>query len=142
MKDVNCYGIIPLKNVHGEWHVLLIKHKRGNYWAFPKGHSEAGETPYQSASRELLEETGLSVCQYLADDSVVEHYNFVSRGEQIHKTVTYFLAEVEGQLVLQKEELIDAKWIPLAAAESEISFSESKKICRKVIQLLTTKALQ
>lgn len=136
MKDVSCYGIIPLKRVDGEWQVLLIKHKKGNYWAFPKGHGEAGENSHQSASRELHEETGLGIVRYLSDQEVTEHYNFVVRGEQIHKTVTYYVAEVSGSLQLQKEEILDAKWVPLVAAEHEISFKEGKNLCRRALQLI------
>lgn len=136
MKDVNCYGIIPLKWVDEEWHVLLIKHVKGNYWAFPKGHGEGKEEPLESATRELLEETGLNIVKLLSSESLCEHYNFVARGEQIHKSVTYFIAEVEGVLSLQKDEIIDAKWVPLVAAESEMTFKEGKNICRRTIQLV------
>lgn len=136
MKDVNCFGIIPLKMTDGHWQVLLIKHIRGNYWAFPKGHGEPGEDSHQSASRELEEETGLSIKKYLSDEAILEHYNFVSRGVQIHKTVTYFIAEVEGELSLQKEEIMDAKWTLLSQVEAEITFPEGKKLCRRVLQLI------
>lgn len=136
MKDVQCYGIIPLKVADGRWHVLLIKHNKGSYWAFPKGHGEAGEDAHQAAARELREETGLSIERYLSEEPVLERYNFVARGEQIHKTVTYFLAEVTGPLVLQKEEIMDAKWVDLSLAEGEITFKEGKNICRRTIELL------
>ena len=42
--------------------VLLVKRKyepRAGYWCLPAGFMEAGETPEQSATRELLEETGV-----------------------------------------------------------------------------------
>jgi 8-oxo-dGTP pyrophosphatase MutT (NUDIX family) len=136
MKDVHCYGVIPLRQQNGQWEVLLIKHNRGSYWSFPKGHGEAGETSYQSASRELREETGLSVVRYLSDESVVEHYNFIAKGEQVHKTVTYYLAEVEGELVLQKEEIMDARWEPFSLAETFITFKEGKSLCRRAVALL------
>lgn len=135
MKDVNCYGIIPLKFEDGQWQVLLIKHIKGNYWAFPKGHGEPGETPHQGAVRELFEETGLAVHRYLSEEPVLERYNFVSRGEQIHKTVTYFIAEVTGVLALQKEEILDAKWVLLTDAENHITFKEGKNICRRAVRL-------
>lgn len=136
MKDVSCYGIIPLKLVEGDWQVLLIKHKRGDYWAFPKGHGEFGESPHQSASRELMEETGQSIVRYLSEKSIQEHYHFILHGEPIHKTVTYFLAEVMGELRLQEKEISDAKWIALALAEAEMSFKEGKNLCRRSTQLL------
>lgn len=137
MKDVQCYGIIPLKIFQGQWQVLMIRHKKGNYWAFPKGHGELNEGAHEAAYRELKEETGLEVIRLLSTTPLQEHYNFVMKREQIHKTVTYFLAEVSGMLVLQKEEILDAKWVPLSQAEEEITFKESKKICRLVVSQLS-----
>lgn len=136
MKDVKCYGAIPLKQVNDEWHVLLIKHIRGNYWAFPKGHGEGRELPIESATRELFEETGLSIVRLLTEETLVEHYHFLAKGEQIHKTVTYFIAEVEGEVILQKNEITDSKWVPLTSAESEMSFKEGKALCSRVLKLM------
>ncbi len=38
--------------------VLLVRYRSGG-WAFPKGHIEPGETPEQTARREVHEETGV-----------------------------------------------------------------------------------
>jgi 8-oxo-dGTP pyrophosphatase MutT (NUDIX family) len=39
--------------------VLLHRHKRLGIWLQPGGHIDPGETPWQAAIREVLEETGL-----------------------------------------------------------------------------------
>lgn len=39
--------------------VLLVRYRSGA-WAFPKGHPEPGETPEQTAVREVREETGVT----------------------------------------------------------------------------------
>lgn len=39
--------------------LILIRNKRG--WELPAGHVEMGESPLQSVSREVLEETGYSI---------------------------------------------------------------------------------
>jgi 8-oxo-dGTP pyrophosphatase MutT (NUDIX family) len=39
--------------------VLLHRHKRLGLWLQPGGHVDAGETPWDAAQREVLEETGL-----------------------------------------------------------------------------------
>lgn len=41
--------------------VLLHRHKRLGLWLQPGGHIEPGETPWEGARREALEETGLPV---------------------------------------------------------------------------------
>ena len=54
--------ILVLKKTGVTSQILLIKRRNEPFkdcWAFPGGFTEEGETLEQSASRELLEETGL-----------------------------------------------------------------------------------
>lgn len=60
MKREVSYGIVPLRYMEGGWQILLIRHHAG-HWTFPKGHADRGESPQQTAERELREETGLAV---------------------------------------------------------------------------------
>ena len=41
--------------------VLLLKHKRLGIWLQPGGHVDPGETPWEAARRESVEETGIDV---------------------------------------------------------------------------------
>ena len=44
----------------GDGRVLLVRHSYGRLnWEIPGGGSEPGEAPHETATRELLEETGL-----------------------------------------------------------------------------------
>lgn len=131
------FGIIPLIKKEENWEVLLIRHK-GGHWSFPKGHAQDKETPVESASRELKEETGLNVVSFLpASSNLEEKYFFTFKGEKIYKTVTYFLALVEGEITLQYEEVIEAKWTQLKEAEKHVTFSEAKKICKQLCKILS-----
>ncbi len=114
------------------WKVFLIQHKKGSYWSYPKGKPEDGEAPKESAVRELKEETNLSVEQFLELDPLVEQYSFMRDEMMIDKTVTYFLAIVSGALLLQPDEILDGRWVPLGEAEKLITFEESKRICKKL----------
>jgi bis(5'-nucleosidyl)-tetraphosphatase len=136
MVDEISFGIIPLKKVEKEWHVLLINHKKGSFWAFPKGHSEKGETPRQAAERELFEETGLFVKKLLAEQTLSESYHFTRGKQLIHKTVVYFLAEVEGHVHLQVEEIYDSQWVKLSDAESHVTFPQAKAVIKQAVSLV------
>ncbi len=41
--------------------IVLLKHKRLGFWMQPGGHIDGGETPWEAARRECVEETGLDV---------------------------------------------------------------------------------
>lgn len=130
------YGIVPLKKENNDWYTLLIMHTKGGYWAFPKGHAESGEVPLEAAQRELFEETGLKVEKLLSDNPLKETYSFYRGPKHIQKTVTYFLGEVTGDVVLQKSEVYTSCWVKLKDAENQVTYKECKSICRQALQLL------
>ncbi|MGD0664742.1 MAG: NUDIX domain-containing protein [Rhabdochlamydiaceae bacterium] len=130
------FGIIPLMQMDGIWKVLLILHKGGRHWAFPKGRSNPGETPLESAKRELKEETGLEVEKLLQDEPLSERYEFRRKSEIVVKTVQYFPALVYGEVRLQPEEIQDAKWVPLKEAVRHLTFREAKEMCRMLVRQL------
>lgn len=136
MREDTSFGIIPLKKFSGIWHVLLINHC-SNYWAFPKGHANPNETPLESAKRELFEETGLHVTNVLSDQNIIDKYRFEYQKELINKTVIYFIAEVTGTILVQPEEVIEAKWVPLSEAEKHVTFPETKDICRQALKIIS-----
>lgn len=41
--------------------IVLLKHRRLGIWVQPGGHVDPGETPWDAARREAVEETGLTV---------------------------------------------------------------------------------
>lgn len=138
MKQDCSYGIIPMKYESGKWFVFLIQQHQG-HWCFPKGHAEKGETAIQAASRELYEETHLKVDRFLDMSSFKESFIFTFEGVHIHKEVTYFAAYVSGEVILQKEEVLQGDWFPTEAVEERLSFPEAKNIAKKLITLLLKK---
>ncbi|MBY0528857.1 MAG: NUDIX domain-containing protein [Rhabdochlamydiaceae bacterium] len=136
MIKIESFGIIPLMQDNGDWKVLLILHKEGSHWSFPKGKADPGEEAIDAAKRELKEETGLDVVQLLNDEPYVEQYQFRSKFDTIQKTVHYFPAVVSGTLQLQEEEIRDAIWLKLEEAIEHLTFKEAKNICHLVIQRL------
>lgn len=130
------FGVIPLRKTKGEWHVFIILHKHGNHWSFPKGNPDKGETPKESAYRELLEETGLTVEKLLQEDPISESYAFVREGSQVQKRVTYFLGIVSGAILLQPEEILEGKWVSFEKAHEALTFVEAKRLCSTVQEMI------
>lgn len=136
MIKIESFGIIPLRQENGVWKVLLILHKEGTHWSFPKGKANPNESAIESAKRELKEETGLDLVELLNETPYVEQYQFRSKMDTVQKTVHYFPAIVSGTLTLQEEEIRDALWLSLPEAIEHLTFKEAKNICQLVIQRL------
>ncbi len=132
MKKELAFGIIPLVRKGGVWNVFLVKHHSGDHWGFPKGHPDEGEAPHQTALRELKEETGLHIVRYLVEDEITEKYQFERDNNPVKKTVTYFVAEVSGDVFLQFDELCGGKWVPLFEADSHITYAAGRQACQQV----------
>jgi 8-oxo-dGTP pyrophosphatase MutT (NUDIX family) len=125
---VESFGIVPLFNDCGVWKVLLILHRVGDHWGFPKGRALPAETALESATRELKEETGLVVTQVLLEEPMREQYQFRRKRQVTLKIVHYFPALVEGILQLQEEEIRDAKWLTIPDAMRQLTFKEARHI--------------
>lgn len=135
MKHDFSFGIIPARIWRKQWQVLLVHHHAG-HWAFPKGHPEPGESPQQTAERELFEETGLKVEAYLSNQTLLEHYFFQHQHQLIEKKVEYFVALVSGNVIIQVEEIQDSKWLPLDQAQKILTFKASKSLCLQAQEIL------
>ena len=87
-----------------------------DYWEFPGGKIEPGETPEAALHREILEELDTEIA--VGDKITTIEYNY----PEFHLTMECFLARVlAGRLVLKeheaarwlkKNELNSVKWLP------------------------------
>lgn len=110
-----------------QYDLVLLRHRFGGHWSFPKGHVEAGETERQTALREVKEETGLSIRLYDGFRECVEY--FPQAG--VKKQVVYFLGEALGdELVRQEEEISELRWAPLMEAGDLVTFANDKRLIR------------
>ncbi len=139
-EDVS-YGVIPVRQTETGWEVFLIHQHSAlggdNYWVFPKGHQEAGETPEAAAVRELREETGLVPKQIDTKQPFSMKYTFVCKGTRIYKTVVYFVGEVlPARPRLQVTEVIDAGWFTLSEAAGRLTHDTTRAVLENVRQYL------
>jgi tRNA nucleotidyltransferase (CCA-adding enzyme) len=113
---------------------LLIRHKNGEHWDFPKGHKEEGESDRETAVREVLEETGLIVRLI---DGFKEKTRY-SPKPGVDKTVTYYLGFSMGKVTIQEEEIMEYEYLPFEEALEKITFNESKEVIRAAKQFIDT----
>ena len=134
--QVNSYGIIPLTFRNGHWEVFLIRHVNGGHWGFPKGHHEKGESPKETAQRELREETGMEVIRFLDEPYLTERYQYRHKGTLVDKTVRFYLAEVTPEYSLQEDELLDGKWLNINIIHQYATFEEERILYQKLAKQL------
>lgn len=132
------YGIIPITWRDGAFQVFLVQHRAG-HWGFPKGHPSEGETPLETAKRELYEETGLIVAQLLSQEVLEESYEFERDQSVIKKTVRYYLATVVNplEISIDKNEILEGKWIVIQNAPSLLTFAEARRLCQMAALILS-----
>lgn len=133
----NSVGIIPLKKDQGEWRIFLTQ-KKGchEYWNCPKGKAFLHETAKEAAKRELKEETNLKVKAFLQKEPLLEEFIFVKQASPILKKGQFYIAEVEGKVVLQTEDAVNGKWFSLQEAIEITKPSAGKRTLERVRELL------
>eukprot|EP01098_Paradermamoeba_levis_P000033 TRINITY_DN1003_c1_g1_i1.p1 TRINITY_DN1003_c1_g1~~TRINITY_DN1003_c1_g1_i1.p1 ORF type:complete len:281 (-),score=127.99 TRINITY_DN1003_c1_g1_i1:73-915(-) len=109
---------------------LVIRHKRGGHWGFPKGLPIKGETERQTAEREFMEETGINrhSFSFLPTEKVFEEkYLFVKHGRVSQKISSYYLAVVSREGEREKEVESEEEGQLHEAAEKEVPKSKKNK---------------
>lgn len=129
------FGIIPVTRRGKSWQVFLVQLIAG-HWGFPKGHANPGETPFDTAKRELFEETGLKVEKLLSPD-ILEEFYLVNQSRQ--KRVQYYLCLIQNplEISIDKNEILEGKWIDIESAPQVLTFEEGRKLCRKAANILS-----
>lgn len=117
MKRIISAGIIIYrKTLHGTKYLLLYSGK--NYWNFPKGRIEQNESDFQTALREIHEETGLKQhdLKFQSRFKTFERFTFVRERQQVYKIVILYLAETAKADICVSHEHEGYGWFTLGEA--------------------------
>ncbi|MEJ0086246.1 MAG: NUDIX domain-containing protein [Pseudomonadota bacterium] len=111
-------GVVVLRKTDEGWRVLLLRVY--NYWDFPKGRVEPGETALTAAKRETREETTLEDLEFAWGE---RHIDTVPYGRE-KKVARYFVARTATEQIflpinpeLGKAEHHEWRWCEWEAAQ-------------------------
>ena len=109
-------------------------------WALPKGNIDPGESPAETAVREVHEETGVEgrLVEKLGD----VRYVYTRRGGmRIFKVVSFFLlragrgriGEIDESMRI---EVAEARWLPLEEAPRLLAYGGEREMAAKALERL------
>jgi 8-oxo-dGTP pyrophosphatase MutT (NUDIX family) len=135
-------GGVLVKTLDGRPHLAAIRPqgKPEGVWALPKGNLDPGETPDETALREVFEETGVqgTLVEKLGDVK----YTYTRRGGvRVFKIVSFYLVaagrgrigEIEERM---KIEVAEARWLPLDEAPKLLAYGGEREMAKKALDRL------
>ena len=124
-------GALVVRREEAKYYILMIRHKAGGNRSFPKGHVEEGETEYETALREVMEETSSRIA-IVSDFRATVNYR-PSPG--VMKEVVYFLAFTTNADIKAREgEIAEVEWVPLSKAEHYLAHENDKTVFRAAME--------
>lgn len=111
---------------------IIARHSRSGHleWCLPKGHIEKGETPEQTAVREVHEETGI-LGEVIGSIATIDYW-FTGDTNRVHKLVHhYVLRQTGGSLSVEGDpdhEAEDAAWVDFDQLSSVLSYPNERRI--------------
>ncbi|HZD32567.1 MAG TPA: NUDIX domain-containing protein [Candidatus Angelobacter sp.] len=156
VRETSAGGVV-LRKMRGRWYVAVIepymeRHRKNvtppktkrtpadaESIALPKGSIDPGETPVQTALREVREETGVraDLVAKLLDIRYIYVRNWGNRAK-VTKTVTFYLLTYRsGRLgniaPAMQIEVRNAFWLPLDQAPSKLSYKGEREVAESAL---------
>lgn len=115
--------------------VLVLRRRQEGTWVLPKGRMEKGESLWQTATREVEEETGLKGLRVVRELGLVR-YVFYWKPDNVNyrKTVHYFLMKLDSGIPALKleEDFSDHAWLAPEEAARTLTFENDRRIVRSI----------
>jgi 8-oxo-dGTP pyrophosphatase MutT (NUDIX family) len=137
-------GGVVVRRLRGGWRIAAIRPGGKEVWALPKGLVGPGESPAETAAREVAEETGVEgrLVEKLGD----VRYVYTWEGERVFKVVSFYLFRYRsgrlGDIPPEHAHEVDAvRWLPLAEAPRLLAYKGEREMAAKAADLLGVEAV-
>jgi ADP-ribose pyrophosphatase YjhB (NUDIX family) len=137
-------GGVVVRRLRGGWRLAAIRPGGKDVWALPKGLVGEGESPADTAARELTEETGVEgrLVEKLGD----VRYVYTWQGERVFKIVSFYLFRYRrgrlGDIPPEHAHEVDAtRWLPLEDAPSLLAYRGEREMAERALVRLAEEAV-
>ena len=116
-------GVVYRRRGSSSEFLLVTSRWDSSVWVLPKGHMESGESPEQTAAREVLEETGVTA-------RIVEFLGTVRQapyGEP--QEIAYYLMEMVGEG--SPTEARVTRWLAPERAVQQLTYAGASRLVEK-----------
>jgi len=133
-RSETCAGGVVFRRLGDRIEVALAEQRDrltgSNNTRLAKGHVEPGETPEETAVREVREEIGVTAEIVAPLGSV--NYTFVEGGIAVAKEVHFFLMEIaSGERSTPDGEMARSYWCPIEHASARLTFETERCIAER-----------
>ena len=137
-------GGVVVRRLRGTWRIAAIRPGGKSVWALPKGLVAPGESPAETAAREVAEETGVEgrLVEKLGD----VRYVYTWQGERVFKVVSFYLFRYRrGRLgdipPAHAHEVDETRWLPLEDAPRLLAYKGEREMAERAQELLAVEAV-
>lgn len=134
-KSQTSAGAIIFRKEGGRRLYLLLHYPTG-HWDLVKGKVEPGEELLETVIRETKEETGITDIELIDGFSRTIQYDFMHRGELIHKKVVFYLARTATSLVQISHEHKAHTWESFDVAMEMLTYENARSVLRDADEML------
>jgi dihydroneopterin triphosphate diphosphatase len=131
---VRCFAVsvVALRTVEGETQVLLLRrnHTLVGEWCQVAGAIEEGETAWEAALRELIEETGLT-CDRLYSADICEQFYEPDRDSISILPVFVAFVSASAEVVVNDEHS-EFSWVSFDVARGMVPFAGQRNVLRHI----------
>jgi 8-oxo-dGTP pyrophosphatase MutT (NUDIX family) len=132
LRETSFGGVV----VRGDEVLVITPVGKRRVTGLPKGGPDPGESGEQTATREVREETGVTatVREPLGD----VNYWYRRGGRRVYKTVHFYLCDyVSGSTEDHDHEVENARWMPLEAARTALSYPGERALIERALSKST-----
>jgi bis(5'-nucleosidyl)-tetraphosphatase len=130
MSEIKAAGAICYVKDGKKLYYLLLRSSKHGEWGPPKGKAETGESPIETATRELYEEAGVRRARFTPGFEHHVDYSIHTKSGQKKKGVVYFLCEMPSDDIKISHEHSEAHMATLDEVETLIAHENLREVFR------------